>query len=48
MQLWYELVQITNDIQFTDESDVIIWQFNSSRRYSVQSLYAVVNDRGVR
>jgi hypothetical protein len=48
MQLWYELVQIANDIQFTNESDAIIWQFNSSGRYSVQSLYAVVNDRGMR
>jgi hypothetical protein len=48
MQLWYELVQIAGDIQFTDESDVIIWQFNSSGRYSVQSLYVVVNDRGMR
>jgi hypothetical protein len=48
MQLWYELVQIAGDIQFIDESDAIIWQFNSSGRYSVQSLYVVVNDRGRR
>jgi hypothetical protein len=48
MQLWYELVQITGDIQFNDESDAIIWQFNSFGRYFVQSLYVVVNDRGTR
>jgi hypothetical protein len=45
MQLWYELLQIAGDIHFTDESDAIIWQFNSSGRYSIQSLYVVVNDR---
>jgi hypothetical protein len=26
----------------------IIWQYNSSGKYSVQSLYAVVNDRGIK
>jgi hypothetical protein len=46
-QQWYELLQIASDIHFTDESDAIIWHFNSSDRYSVQSLYVVVNDRGI-
>jgi hypothetical protein len=45
---WLELVQISGSIQFTEANDSIIWQFNSSGRYSVQSLYAVVSDRRVR
>jgi hypothetical protein len=48
MQLWYELLHIAGNIHFIDESDAIIWHFNSSGRYSVQSLYDVVNDRGIR
>jgi hypothetical protein len=45
---WEELKQIASSIHKTDEEDVIIWQFNSSGRYSVQSLYAVINDRGIK
>jgi hypothetical protein len=48
MQLWYELLQISCDIHFTVESDAIIWHSTSSGRYLVQSLYVVVNDRGIR
>jgi hypothetical protein len=48
MNQWYELEQIASSINFTDEPDSVIWQLNSIGRYSVQSLYAVVNDRGVR
>jgi hypothetical protein len=48
MNQWYELEQIASSINFTDEPDNAIWQLNSMGRYSVQSLYAVVNDRGVR
>jgi hypothetical protein len=48
MNFWYELLQVANGIHFTgEEDDVIVWQFNSTRRYFVQSLYAVINDRGV-
>jgi hypothetical protein len=46
--LWYELIQIASDIQFGDEEDAIIWQFHSSGKYSVKSLYVVINDRGIR
>jgi hypothetical protein len=31
-----------------EEEDAIIWQFGSSESYSVQSLYAVINDRGIK
>jgi hypothetical protein len=48
MQQWYEILQIADSIQFGDENDAIIWKFNSTGKYSVQSLYAVINDRGVK
>jgi hypothetical protein len=47
MNQWNELVQIASCIQFSDEEDTIIWQYNSLGIYSVQSLYAIVNHRGV-
>jgi hypothetical protein len=45
---WMEMQQIASSISFTDEPDTMIWYFNSSGRYSVQSLYGIVTDRGVR
>jgi hypothetical protein len=42
--LWHELLQIASDITFREEVDQPIWQFSSSGRFSVQTLYAVVND----
>jgi hypothetical protein len=44
MNQWLELVQIAGNINFTDEPDSIIWQFNSTGCNSVQSLYVVVNE----
>jgi hypothetical protein len=37
MQQWYELKQIANSVSFVEEDDSIIWQYNSSGKYSVQS-----------
>jgi hypothetical protein len=48
MSLWYELLQIASDIHFSDEEDGIVWQFHSSGKYSMQSLYAVINDRCIK
>jgi len=47
MLQWDELSQIVNSITLSTEEDAIIWKFNSSGQYSVQSLYAVLNFRGV-
>jgi hypothetical protein len=47
MSQWDELVQIASSIQYEDEENAIIWQFNSSGCYYVQSLYAIVNNRDV-
>jgi hypothetical protein len=48
MGMWEEVKQIASSIHKSDEEDSIIWQFNSTERYSVQSLYVVINDKGVR
>jgi hypothetical protein len=48
MDQWEEVAQIAMSIQFREEEDALIWQFNSSGIYSVQSMYVVVNNRGVR
>jgi hypothetical protein len=48
MTQWMEVVQIASSIEFLEEDDVMIWQLNSKGRYSVQSLYAVVNNMGIR
>jgi hypothetical protein len=44
MQQWDELKQIASSVSFVEENDSIIWQC----KYSVQSLYAVINARGVK
>jgi hypothetical protein len=43
---WQEVIEIATDLQLGDEEDTMIWKFNSSGRFSVQSLYDVINDRG--
>jgi hypothetical protein len=40
-------VQIVESLHFPNERDAIIWQYNSTGKYSVQSLYAILNDTGV-
>lgn len=48
MELWYELVGIVEEIHLNDEFDQITWSFSSNGKFSVQSLYAVINHRGVK
>jgi hypothetical protein len=45
--MWEGLVSIAESLVLTDEEDDYVWQFNSSRIYSSQSLYSVINFRGV-
>jgi hypothetical protein len=44
---WYELVQIVNSIQFSGEADALIWKFESNGVFTVKSMYAVINFKGV-
>ena len=47
MLLWEELLQIASTIEFSDNDDDIIWQYDSKEKYSVHSPYSVVSFRGV-
>jgi hypothetical protein len=48
MNMWLELKQIVSLIELVEEEDSIIWQYTCSGVFSVQSLYAIVNNRGVK
>jgi hypothetical protein len=47
MNLWWELMNLMSEVTLSEEEDQIIWAYSSSGKYSVQSLYAVVNFRGI-
>jgi hypothetical protein len=47
MNLWWELVGLVSTIDLPEEEDTIICTYNSSWKYTVQSLYAIVNFRGI-
>jgi hypothetical protein len=47
MSLWEELKATVESIVLNDEEDQILWTYSSTRKYSVQSLYAIINHRGV-
>jgi hypothetical protein len=36
LEQWHELTQIASVIQFSDDKDAMIWQFDSKGRFSVQ------------
>jgi hypothetical protein len=36
------------EVSLNDEPDQIIWIFSSTEKFSVQSLYAVINNHGVK
>lgn len=47
LRKWEEVVQLASTIVFTQDQDELIWTFNSKGIYSSQSLYRVINNRGV-
>ena len=47
MLKWYEVLQIAQTLQLSAEDDALIWKFESKGVYSVNSLYAIINCRGV-
>jgi hypothetical protein len=47
MQRWYDLRSIAESLHLSVEEDAVIWKFDSKGVYSVSSLYAIVNFRGV-
>jgi hypothetical protein len=47
MNMWWELSSLVEGISLPDEEDQIMWNFTSTGKYAVQSLYAVINHKGV-
>jgi len=47
MNDWNEVVQLASTISFSFEEDTMIWRFSSNGIYSSQSLYKIINFRGV-
>jgi hypothetical protein len=47
MQRWYDLRSIAESLHLSVEEDAVIWKFDSKGVYSVSSLYAIVNFRGI-
>jgi hypothetical protein len=45
--MWEELVNLVSTIEFSGDDDALVWQYQSSGLYSSQSLYAIINFRGV-
>jgi hypothetical protein len=45
--MWEEVCQLASTISYSVEEDSMIWQFTSNGSYSVESLYKIVNFRGV-
>jgi hypothetical protein len=43
MGMWHELVAIAESLSIQEEEDQIIWSYESSGIYTVQSLYAVIS-----
>jgi alpha-glucuronidase len=47
MERWNELTEIISSVRFNEDSDTLVWQYESKGEYSTQSLYAVINFKGV-
>jgi hypothetical protein len=43
-----ELVNLVSTVELSEEHDAMAWQYQSTRVYSSQSLYAIINFRGVK
>ena len=47
MQDWFTLVAIAESITYSDDCDAIIWSFDNSSKFSVQSMYSTISFRGI-
>jgi hypothetical protein len=45
--LWYEILQIAQTNQISEDGDNLIWKLESNGLYSAKSQYAMVNFRGI-
>ena len=47
MQNWHILTSIAESINYTEDCDSIIWAFDASSNFSVQSMYKTISFRGI-
>ena len=47
LHLWFDLPSIAQSVILNDDDDAIIWKLEHNGRYSVRSLYAMINFRGI-
>uniref|UniRef100_A0ACD5XUF6 Uncharacterized protein n=1 Tax=Avena sativa TaxID=4498 RepID=A0ACD5XUF6_AVESA len=45
---WHELLVVARSINFSDQEDQLIWQYESKVVYSSSSMYSIINFRGVK
>jgi hypothetical protein len=46
-RMWDEVVNVASTLVLSDEDDELIWQHTSSGLYSSQSMYSIINFRGI-
>jgi hypothetical protein len=47
MEQWVQIEQIIRSIRFSEVEDALVWELHSSGLYTSQSLYAMINFRGI-
>jgi hypothetical protein len=48
MLQWFEILQIAHSIQLNADIDALLWMWEANGVYSVKSMYAVTNFRGIK
>jgi hypothetical protein len=48
MVQWFEILQIAQSIHINNETVALIWMWEATGIYSVKSMYAVINFRGIK
>ena len=47
MNRWFELTEIVSSVVYNNDGNALVRQYDSKWEYSTQSLYAIINFRGV-
>jgi hypothetical protein len=47
LETWDELMMVVENVVLSEESDALVWCYDSAGVYSSQSMYAVINYRGM-